>query len=226
MTMKKGKPSLPDVQESAPTIEYYIDNPVIPASGGIVLVKDMEHRFVASNTVFSQFSGICPKKLPGLSDYDMPWAEQSGIYISHEKAILAGQKYKVIEPLIGCSKSLIYTSKKVIYDLSGRPAGTAAMALVLDGDIDFNNITGASKIKRAMTYGEYKISPMEVKLLYFLLQGFSRSKISTLLNIRTSTYDGYLRNIKIAFGVSSVTELEEKCISLGYHEVYPFQLLI
>lgn len=226
MTMKEGKPSLFVTQESAPTIEYYIDNPVIPACGGIALVKDLEHRFVASNCVFSQFSGICPKKLQGLCDYDMPWAEQSDIYISHEKVILAGETYKVIEPLIGCAKSLIYTSKEIIYDLRGRPAGTAAMALVLDGTLEFNNVIGASKIKRAMTYGEYKISPMEVKLLYFLLQGFSRGKISTLLNIRTSTYDGYMRNIKIAFGVSSVTELQEKCISLGYHEVYPFQLVI
>lgn len=226
MTMKEDRPSLHDAQDLAPTIEYYIDNPVIPVYAGIALVKDLEHRFVASNYVFSQFSGICSKKLQGLCDYDMPWAEHSDIYTSHEKAILTGETYKVIEPLIGCSKSLIHTSKEIIYDLNGRPAGTFAMALILDDTVDFNNIISTSRIKRVMTYGNYKLSPMEVKLLYFLLHGFSRGKISTLLNIRTSTYDGYIRNIKIVFGVSSVTELEEKCIDLGYHEVHPFQLVI
>lgn len=226
MTKKEGKPSSAVIQGLDLTIEHYIDNPVIHACAGIALVKDLEHRFVASNCVFSQFSGIFPQKLQGLCDFDMPWAEHSEIYISHEKAILSGEKYKVIEPLIGCSKSLIHTSKEIIYDLNGRPAGTFAMALILDGTVEFNNIVSTSRIKRVMTYGDYKLSPMEIKLLYFLLQGFGRGKISTLLNIRTSTYDGYIRNIKIAFGVSSVTELEEKCIALGYHEVHPFQLFI
>lgn len=226
MTKKEGTPSLPDLQGLELTIEYYIDNPVIPACAGIALVKDLKHRFVASNCTFAQFSGICPEKLQGLCDYDMPWAEHSDIYISHEKAILSGETYKVIEPLIGHSKSLIHTAKEIIYDVNGRPSGTFAMALILDSMVEFNNIVSTSRIKRVMTYGNYKLSPMEIKLLYFLLQGFSRGKISTLLNIRTSTYDGYIRNIKIAFGVSSVTELEEKCIALGYHEVHPFQLFI
>ncbi|MGL5384915.1 MAG: helix-turn-helix transcriptional regulator [Serratia sp. (in: enterobacteria)] len=226
MTTKKEGLSLPEQQGLEPTIEYYIDNPVIPMCAGIALVKDLEHRFVASNGIFSQFSGVSPQKLQGLRDDDMPWAEQRDIYISHEKAILSGETYKVIEPLLGHSKSLIHTAKKIIYDSTGRPAGTFAMALLLDVAVEFNTLVSASRIKRIMNYGHYKLAPMEMKLLYFFLQGFSRGTISTLLNVSTSTYDSYIRNIKITFGVSSIVELKEKCISLGYHEVHPFQLLM
>ncbi|EHV2051932.1 helix-turn-helix transcriptional regulator [Salmonella enterica] len=226
MIMKEGKPSLLNAQESAPTIEYYIDNPVIPVCGGIALVKDLEHRFVASNCVFSQFSGVCPKKLQGLCDYDMPWAEQSDIYISHEKAILAGETYKVIEPLIGCTKSLIYTSKEIIYDLRGRPAGTSAMALILDGTVEFNNLVSTSRIQRVSAYGEFKLSPMEAKVLYNYLHGLKRTTISTMLNISIPTVDTYFRRIRVKFNVSSNVELVEMCIKNGYHEVFPFQMVV
>lgn len=226
MTMKEGKPSLHDTQELAPTIEYYIDNPVIPVCAGIALVKDLEHRFIASNCVFSQFSGICPKKLQGLCDYDMPWAEHSDIYISHEKAILAGETYKVIEPLIGCSKSLIHTSKEIIYDLNGRPAGTFAMALILDGAVEFNNLVSTSSIQRISTYGEFKLSPMEAKVLYHFLHGLKRSTISTMLNISIPTVDTYFRRIRVKLNVSSNVELVEMCIKYGYHEVFPFQMVM
>lgn len=226
MTTKEGNLSLPDTQEPALTIEYYIDNPVIPACAGIALVKDLEHRFVASNCTFSQFSGVCPKTLQGLCDYDMPWAEYSDIYISHEKAILAGETYKVIEPLIGYSKSLIHTAKEIIYDLNGRPAGTYAMALILDGAAEFNNIVSTSRIKRVSTYGEFNLSPMEAKVLYHLLHGLKRASIANVLNVGLPTIDTHLRRMKIKFGVSSNVELIEVCIKSGYHEVFPFQIVM
>ncbi|MGL5384335.1 MAG: hypothetical protein ACRDCA_00430 [Serratia sp. (in: enterobacteria)] len=94
-----------------------------------------------------------------MRDDDMPWAEQSDIYIAHEKAILSGETYKVIEPLIGHSKSLIHTSKKIIYDINGRPAGTFAMALLLDVAVAFNTLVSASRIKRIINYRYYKLAP-------------------------------------------------------------------
>lgn len=55
-------------QVPAPTIESCLDTPLINAGGGIILVKDANHRFVASNTVFSRFSGVDPHKLTTCSD--------------------------------------------------------------------------------------------------------------------------------------------------------------
>ena len=52
MTKKEGKLSLSEVQALMPTIETYVEQPLIPVGGGIVLVKDLHHRFVASNMVF------------------------------------------------------------------------------------------------------------------------------------------------------------------------------
>jgi hypothetical protein len=98
------------------TIEFYLKNPIIKHDVGILLVKDIQHRFVASNSGFSIFSGLPPENLIGLSDFDMPWSEQAKIYISHEKDILSGLSYNVIEPLLGIKRANLVTQKKIIYD--------------------------------------------------------------------------------------------------------------
>ncbi|MGQ8707947.1 hypothetical protein ACUTSW_18455 [Serratia sp. TSA_198.1] len=53
MTKIESRQFSPLDEKSSPTIEYYLDNPVIPACAGISLVKDLNHRFVASNQIFS-----------------------------------------------------------------------------------------------------------------------------------------------------------------------------
>lgn len=45
------------------TIEFYLKNPIIKHDVGILLVKDIQHRFVASNSGFSIFSGLPPENL-------------------------------------------------------------------------------------------------------------------------------------------------------------------
>jgi hypothetical protein len=119
------------------TIDFYYENPIIQHDIGILLVKDTKHRFVASNYGFSIFSGMAPERVIGLSDYDMPWCDQANIYLSHEKDILSGLSYSVIEPLAGIRKTNLITQKKIIYDDAGIPRGTIATALPLMMDIDF-----------------------------------------------------------------------------------------
>lgn len=213
------------VSTSTPTIEYYINHPVISLGTGIILVKDLEHNFVACNSVFSHFSGIHPRKLQGLSDYDMPWAEQSQIYIAHEDAILAGEDYKVIEPLNGCCKSVLHTSKEIIYDCAGRPAGTIAIALLLRKFVEFDNILGVSTIQKVIPYGKLNLSAMETQVLYYALHGKKRQKIADKLNISATTVDTYMRRLKVKFNVASNADLLDKCINSGFHEVFPFQIV-
>lgn len=210
---------------SAPTIENYMQNPHIRFGSGILLVKDINHSFVASNDVFSNFSGIAPEKLQGLTDLDMPWSEQSELYMNHERAILSGESYSVIEPLNGRTRSIIHTSKEIIYDKQGRPAGTLAMALLVNNPVEFESIASISQIKRVSTYGDYKLSLTEVKVLYFLLHGLKRGSIADKLNISSTSVDTYMRRIRIKFAVSSNVTLIEKCIFNGFHEIFPFQIV-
>lgn len=62
-------------------------------------------------TAASLFFLAFPQKIIGLSDLDMPWSEQAQIYIAHEKDILSGLNYSVIEPLPGLKKANLITRK-------------------------------------------------------------------------------------------------------------------
>ncbi|MGP3200514.1 helix-turn-helix transcriptional regulator (plasmid) [Serratia marcescens] len=225
MTKKEGKLSLSEVQALMPTIETYVEQPLIPVGGGIVLVKDLHHRFVASNMVFSRFSGINPYKLQGLCDFDMPWAERSDIYTNHEDAILSGETYNVLEPLPGVVKAFLHTSKEIIYDRKGIPAGTTATAIIMNGAVDFSNITGTAKLVKVSPYKGVNLTANEAKVLFFVLKGMKRSKIAEVMNMSLANYDYYLRNIKLKFHTDSIVKLIETCIERGYHENFPFQIV-
>lgn len=225
MTMKEGKLSLSEVQALMPTIETYADQPLIQAGGGIILVKDLNHRFVASNAVFSRFSGINPYKLQGLSDSDMPWAERSDIYTNHENAILSGETYNVLEPLPGVVKAFLHTSKEIIYDKNGLPAGTTATAIIMNGAIDFSNIAGTAKLIKVYPYQGVNLTANEAKVLFFILKGMKRRQISEVMNMSLANHDYYLRSIKLKFHTDSIVKLIEICIERGYHENFPFQIV-
>lgn len=208
------------------TIEFYLNYPLIPVDGGIYLVKDCEHRFVASNSFFSKFSGIKPEKLQGLCDFDMPWDEHSQMYIDHEKAILSGENYKVLEPLPGVENAFLHTSKSVLFDQKGRPAGTAAMALLVNGVLDFKNICGVSKNLKVTSYRDVELTANESCLLFYHLKGYNRNSIAEMMRINLSTYDYYMRCLKKKFAVRSTNDLVDVCVEKNYHEIYPFQISI
>lgn len=203
------------------TIEFYLKNPIIKHDVGILLVKDSQHRFVASNREFSAFSGLQPEKLIGLSDLDMPWSEQAKIYISHEKDILSGLSYNVIEPLPGIKRANLVTQKKIIYDRTGMPQGTIATALPLEMDIDFCNLSGTSHILRVADYG-MNLTKKESLVLYYFIKGFQRSQIANLAKIGTSSYDFHISNIKKKFGVDSTSKLRDVAYSKGLQDIIPF----
>ncbi|VEI21175.1 Uncharacterised protein [Serratia plymuthica] len=224
MTKTDSRQFSPLDEKCSPTIEYYLDNPVIPVCAGINLVKDLNHRFVASNLLFSRFSGVDPYRLPTLDDSDMPWAERGDIYRDHEKAILAGEVYNVLEPLPGVVHAFLHTSKQVIYDKNGFPAGTTATAIIMNGHVDFHNVTGVSKVLKISSYKGMKLSANEAKLLFFLLKGLKRKQISELLNINLANYDYCMRSLKLKFNVTSSVQLIDECIKLGYQDTFPFQI--
>ncbi len=203
------------------TIEFYLKNPIIKHDVGILLVKDIQHRFVASNSGFSIFSGLPPENLIGLSDFDMPWSEQAKIYILHEKDILSGLSYNVIEPLLGIKRANLVTQKKIIYDRTGLPKGTIATALPLDMDIDFCNLSGTSDILRVADYG-MNLTKKESLVLYYFIKGFQRNQIASLAKISTSAFDFHISNIKGKFCVNTTNELKDAAYSRGLQDIIPF----
>lgn len=203
------------------TIEFYLKNPIIKHDVGILLVKDSQHRFVASNNAFSVFSGFSPEKIIGLSDLDMPWSEQSKIYIAHEKDILSGLSYSVIEPLPGIKKANLITQKTIIYNHLGIPQGTIATALPLDTDVEFGNLSGKSDAIKVVDYG-LGLTKKESIVLYYALKGYKRTEVAEMAQMSTSSYDFHMRNLKEKFKADTTDQLKSIAYAQGLQDIMPF----
>ncbi|WP_332629636.1 LuxR C-terminal-related transcriptional regulator [Citrobacter sp. ESBL3] len=206
-------------------IEEFRSNPLIMIDCGIILVKDVKHRFIASNAAFSRLAGKKTESLIGLNDFDMPWADSASIYVNHEKDILRGDNYSVVEPLNGTTPVNLITTKKVIYDAAGKPAGTIANAVEITQNINFFNLAGKSESIKVCNYGEkYDLTAMESKIMYFLLKGLKRAAISESTGISLKSVDFHLMNLKKKFRADNTTELVILAYQKGYQDILPFTL--
>ncbi|MFX2610923.1 LuxR C-terminal-related transcriptional regulator [Enterobacter mori] len=207
------------------SIEKFLLNPVITIDCGIILVKDIQHRFIASNGVFARLSGKKTDELIGLNDVDMPWADSADIYVSHEKDILRGDNYSVVEPLNGTTPVNLMTTKKVIYDAAGNPAGTIATAVEITQNINFFNLAGKSESIKICDYGDkYNLTAMESKVMYFLLKGLKRAAIAENTGISLKSVDFHLTNLKKKFMADNTTELVILAYQKGYQNILPFTI--
>ena len=207
------------------SIEKFLLNPVITIDCGIILVKDIQHRFIASNGVFSRLAGKKTDELIGLNDVDMPWADSADIYVSHEKDILRGDNYSVVEPLNGTTPVNLMTTKKVIYDAAGNPAGTIATAVEITQNINFFNLAGKSESIKICDYGDkYNLTAMESKVMYFLLKGLKRAAIAENTGISLKSVDFHLTNLKKKFMADNTTELVILAYQKGYQNILPFTI--
>lgn len=155
----------------------------------------------------------------------MPWADNAGIYVSHEKDILRGDNYSVVEPLNGTTPVNLMTTKKVIYDSTGKPAGTIATAVEITQNINFFNLAGKSESIKVCNYGEkYNLTAIESKLMYFLLKGLKRAAISETTGVSLKSVDFHLANLKKKFGAHNTTELVILAYQRGYQDIIPFSI--
>lgn len=226
MTKNDSNELSPRSQGEMGFLEWFYDNPIIHWDAGIMLVKNLNHEFIASNAVFSNYSGFDPKSLIGLNDDYMPWAENKEIYINHEKDILTGLDYNVIEPLSGVIKTSLFTNKKVIYSKNGKPSGTIATAIVFNGSLEFGNLAGTASNMKICDYSGYNLTIVESKVLFFILKGFSRQKVSELAGISTSSHDFHLMNLKKKFKVDTRDQLVFFCYEKGFHELMPYHIVL
>ncbi|MGR1225500.1 LuxR C-terminal-related transcriptional regulator [Aeromonas veronii] len=201
------------------TIEFYHDNPIIEHAPGILLVKDLQHRFIASNANFEEYSGFSSRQLVGLSDFDMPWFKHADIYISHEKDILAGRSYIVIEPLSGLKKTSLITEREIIYNKDGVPSGIISTSIPFSPPIEMLPII-VSTIK-PVDVG-VKLTKKETVILYFILKGYKRSDITKYTQVSVVAYDRHINNIKQKLDAKNTVELINKASELGINQLAPF----
>ena len=192
------------------TIEFYLNNPIIEHDPGVLLVKDLHHRFIASNARFEDYSGIPPRELVGLTEHDMPWKDMADIYISYENDIISGLTYNIIAPLHGIKKVTMATQTKIIFDSHGIPAGTVSTSVPCDLNIlDFTQITSGAP------HGYRDLTKKESLILFLILKGKTRKDISEIADISNSSYDFHVRHIKQKIGAKTTAEIIPKAQQLG-----------
>ncbi|WP_455427649.1 helix-turn-helix transcriptional regulator [Dryocola sp. LX212] len=225
--MSRYNPNKPSFisQDDNLFLEYYLHNPVILWRQGILLVKDSSHRFIASNNNFKLFSGFSAKALIGLSDSDMPWGDSQDLYINHEKDVLSGNVYSVIEPLNGLSKVNLFTQKDIIYHQNGSPGGTMATAAIFNHHLEYGNLEGTSRSLKVSNFSEYNLTATESKVLYFILKGFKRARVAELAEISTSSFDFHIKNIKVKFSVDTFEALIDVCYQNRIHDLFPVHII-
>ncbi|MDR5020239.1 helix-turn-helix transcriptional regulator [Yersinia rochesterensis] len=201
------------------SIEYWKANPLIPWECGILLVKDIQHRYVASTHNFRLFSGVTHEELVGLSDLDMPWKEDADIYISHGNDTLAGMTHPVIETLNGLLKVNLLTKRNVIHDKNGMPAGTLSCSIEINNDIKLLNINNVMNSK--VNVNKVNLTKSEIKILALLFEGLGSEAISLKIGISKESYYFHVHNLKRKFKVNSVNELILSLYRNGFNNVLP-----
>lgn len=192
------------------TIEYYKQNPVIDVCDNIVIVRDLNHRFVASSPQLSTYSGITPLKLVGLSDRDMPWRDHTKDIISHELATLCGECKTEIHKI---NQIIFVAHKSIVYKEIGLSAGTITTAMAISQHV----ITSLTQRQDLTAYSGEELTDREKRMLYFLTNGFRRSRIISKLEISISTYEYHIRKLKKKFSVTTPQELIIRGIQFDMH---------
>ncbi|HHQ4545253.1 TPA: LuxR C-terminal-related transcriptional regulator [Aeromonas veronii] len=195
-------------------IEFYLDNPVIDYEPGILLVKDLQHRFVASSRGFEAYSGVSATQLVGLSDTDMPWRDYADMFVANEKETLSGLNYITIEPLHGLKCVTLITMRVIVYDSLGLPSGIASNSIPIDSNFDLSSLFSFGFVQK-ISKNPLPLTKTESLVLHLVLLGIKRREISKQLNLTSSAYDFHIRNIKRKLNASSTSELVAIAHKLG-----------
>ena len=187
------------------TIEYYQQHPIIDphTCGCLIVVKDLEHRFVASNPDVEVYSGVPPLELVGQQDRDMPWKENTTKLIDQDLLALCDDTDQPHHKIF-CFKNIIFHSQTtVIYNLAGDKAGTITTSAHLPNSIYQNYHSTCIN----STAKKYQLSGAETNILDLIDRGYTRKEIIRLCNISLTTYKTCVKNLKIKLRIKPVHEL-------------------
>ena len=182
------------------TIEYYQQNPVIESCDSIVIVRDLNDRFIASSPQLSMYSGIDPLELVGLSDRDMPWADHTDAFKQHSLATLCGDLKTEIHHI---NNIYFLAQKQILLNDQGTTAGTSTTVT----PISQHSIDSLINSAQPTLYRIDKLSTVENQVLQLLAQDLKRKQIVEHIDMTLDGYDNILRRLKKKFSVKSTLQL-------------------
>ena len=186
--------------------------------------------FTWTKNELMQFTGCCenmalaagedsPAAMIEKSDCDLIWRDRESIYLPGEKSALKGQIYKKLD-FVTTSMGLlrIATVKSPLYDKNQTIIGIVGCSIDITNK-SFVHYQGQLDGKGILYLGEFfaneYLTKQEIKILKWLLHGYTSKKIAVTLAISYRTVEGYIQNIKMKLQCKTKGELIELLVKTG-----------
>lgn len=211
---------------------------------GLVVVKSLDSRLLAMNAAFARLLGVDPNTaVSGKFEYELaPYLEGAAdAFLQQDQQTLQRQRSRFVDVLSyqGGTPRVILAEKSCLVDTDGKP-----FALLFHGSDLTDRVFGqigallehhvgqARRPKHApISYAieapaqRRALSAREEECLFFLLRGHTARRIAQKLFLSTRTVEGYIEQLKNAFGAASKTALVEQALAEGYGHFLPASLL-
>ncbi len=185
-----------------------------------VFCKNRDGLYTYVNEPFASISGCADRDdVIGKSDRDLIWREQADIHEITDQAILNGEpviRQDIIQTRAEGSSKILLTKKPLLSE-RGEIIGIIGnffdcknrLLLETKGDFDLK--------KRRLHLGFVPewLSCAEVNICFYIIQGFSASKISDKSGISISTVRYHIENIKNKMQCQSKGEIVEVAMKTG-----------
>lgn len=187
-----------------------------------IFAKDLYGKYIYANDTFAKAAGVDSKEqIIGYSDLDLFWRKQADIFRAGDSRTLNGQSFvKVPEILLqrdGTRK--VCTTKTILKSNSGKTMGIVGSFIDITQYTMFKSTVQFTKCSNKLClgplYNNLLLSFKEARVLYFLLLGYSTSKISKTLFLSPNTINYHIKNLKYKLQCSSKGELVEKSVMSG-----------
>ena len=187
------------------TIEYYQQHPIIDphTCECLIVVKDLEHRFVASNSDIEIYSGMSPLELVGQQDKDMPWKENAANLVNQDLLVLCDDSDQTHHKIFFFKNIIFHSLTAVIYNLAGDKAGTMTTSTLLPST--FCQDYHSAYVNYTAIH--YLLSGAETEILSLINRGYTRKEIVERSNIKLTTYKTHVKNLKLKLKVTSLNML-------------------
>lgn len=200
---------------------------------GLCYWKDKQFAYVGCNTATVKATGIqSADRIIGLTDDNLPWAEETPNYRSQDQYVLAGNQLSVVERihLKEIRDCFAMTRKSPIYNAEGQVTGLFGQAFILFDPALVERLNGlylddcflfdGVEMRNYQILDGYpQLTSRETDCLFYFLRNYSAKVIAEKLAISARTVEQHITSIKHKYQCQSRVELLAFCFEKGLHRI-------
>lgn len=183
-----------------------------------VFLKNRDGTYQWVNEQFAKIAGIPSDKIVGLTDNDLIWNAQAEYFRTTELSVLEGESFCNIERTITGAQGVT----KIILSLSPYRSDTGEILGVIGNFFNcaqqFFIVQSNGTFQNNRFFLEFTnqwLTTEELRVLYYVFQGFTAKKIAEKTNKSVRTADYHLENIKNKMGCQKKDEIIEVAMRHG-----------